>query len=83
MSTTEINGEGVRLRAYRPDDAEAVAAGYDEEFFAQLHIRGPVSFAFWRNFSLEEGAPVSICGNPPSGPGKDFQNKGCFSTDGG
>jgi RimJ/RimL family protein N-acetyltransferase len=30
VSGTEINGEGVRLRAYRPDDAEAVAAGYDD-----------------------------------------------------
>lgn len=30
MSTAEINGDGVRLRAYRPDDAEAVAAGYDD-----------------------------------------------------
>jgi RimJ/RimL family protein N-acetyltransferase len=30
VSATEIGGEGVRLRAYRPDDAEAVAAGYDD-----------------------------------------------------
>lgn len=30
MSVAEINGEGVRLRAYGPDDAEAVAAGYDD-----------------------------------------------------
>lgn len=30
MSPAEINGTGVRLRAYRPDDAEAVAAGYDD-----------------------------------------------------
>ncbi|GIE95845.1 GNAT family N-acetyltransferase [Paractinoplanes rishiriensis] len=30
MSLGEINGSGVRLRAYRPDDAEAVAAGYDD-----------------------------------------------------
>lgn len=30
VSSAEINGEGVRLRAYRPDDAEAVAAGYDD-----------------------------------------------------
>jgi RimJ/RimL family protein N-acetyltransferase len=30
MSPAEINGNGVRLRAYRPDDAEAVAAGYDD-----------------------------------------------------
>jgi len=30
MSPAEINGSGVRLRAYRPDDAEAVAAGYDD-----------------------------------------------------
>ena len=30
MSAAEINGDGVRLRAYRPDDAEAVAAGYDD-----------------------------------------------------
>src|SRR3954465_12213311 len=29
LSPAEINGTGVRLRAYRPDDAEAVAAGYD------------------------------------------------------
>jgi RimJ/RimL family protein N-acetyltransferase len=29
-STAEINGTGVRLRAYRPDDVEAVAAGYDD-----------------------------------------------------
>jgi RimJ/RimL family protein N-acetyltransferase len=27
----EISGAGVRLRAYRPDDAEAVATGYDDE----------------------------------------------------
>ncbi|MCU7725347.1 GNAT family N-acetyltransferase [Actinoplanes sp. KI2] len=30
MSPAEISGTGVRLRAYRPDDAEAVAAGYDD-----------------------------------------------------
>jgi RimJ/RimL family protein N-acetyltransferase len=30
LSPAEINGTGVRLRAYRPDDAEAVAAGYDD-----------------------------------------------------
>ena len=30
MSPAEINGTGVRLRAYRPDDVEAVAAGYDD-----------------------------------------------------
>ncbi|HEX5201147.1 MAG TPA: GNAT family N-acetyltransferase [Actinoplanes sp.] len=30
MSPAEIKGTGVRLRAYRPDDAEAVAAGYDD-----------------------------------------------------
>ena len=30
MSLAEINGTGIRLRAYRPDDAEAVAAGYDD-----------------------------------------------------
>ena len=30
MSVAEINGQGVRLRAYRPDDVEAVAAGYDD-----------------------------------------------------
>ena len=30
MSPAEINGTGVRLRAYRPDDAEAVAAGYND-----------------------------------------------------
>lgn len=36
MSVAEINDEGVRLRAYRPDDAEAVAAGYDD----------PVSYRF-------------------------------------
>ncbi|WP_433301183.1 GNAT family N-acetyltransferase [Actinoplanes sp. CA-030573] len=30
MSPAEINGTGVRLRAYRPDDADAVAAGYDD-----------------------------------------------------
>jgi RimJ/RimL family protein N-acetyltransferase len=30
VSSAEINGDGVRLRAYRPDDAEAVAAGYDD-----------------------------------------------------
>ncbi|MEU4243194.1 GNAT family N-acetyltransferase [Actinoplanes sp. NPDC026619] len=28
--TVEITGIGVRLRAYRPDDVEAVAAGYDD-----------------------------------------------------
>jgi RimJ/RimL family protein N-acetyltransferase len=30
VSAAEINGDGVRLRAYRPDDAEALAAGYDD-----------------------------------------------------
>jgi RimJ/RimL family protein N-acetyltransferase len=30
VSVAEISGTGVRLRAYRPDDAEAVAAGYDD-----------------------------------------------------
>ncbi|MGX6601967.1 GNAT family N-acetyltransferase [Micromonosporaceae bacterium Da 78-11] len=30
MSVEEIDGDGVRLRAYRPDDAGAVAAGYDD-----------------------------------------------------
>src|SRR6185436_19536559 len=30
LSPAEINGTGVRLRAYRPDDVEAVAAGYDD-----------------------------------------------------
>ena len=30
MTGTEIHGDGVRLRAYRPDDAEAVALGYDD-----------------------------------------------------
>ncbi|WP_246607907.1 GNAT family N-acetyltransferase [Paractinoplanes toevensis] len=31
MSTTgEIDGTGVRLRAFRPDDVEAVTAGYDD-----------------------------------------------------
>jgi RimJ/RimL family protein N-acetyltransferase len=30
VSVVEISGTGVRLRAYRPDDAEAVAAGYDD-----------------------------------------------------
>ncbi len=30
MSLAEISGSGIRLRAYRPDDAEAVAAGYDD-----------------------------------------------------
>nr|WP_296067338.1 GNAT family N-acetyltransferase [uncultured Actinoplanes sp.] len=30
MSHGEINGLGVRLRAYRPDDAEALAEGYDD-----------------------------------------------------
>jgi RimJ/RimL family protein N-acetyltransferase len=28
--TREIDGAGVRLRAFRPDDVEAVAAGYDD-----------------------------------------------------
>jgi RimJ/RimL family protein N-acetyltransferase len=36
LSSAEITGHGVRLRAYRPDDAEAVAAGYDD----------PLSFRF-------------------------------------
>ncbi len=30
MGSGQINGEGVRLRAYRPDDAEAVAAGFND-----------------------------------------------------
>jgi RimJ/RimL family protein N-acetyltransferase len=30
VSPADINGTGVRLRAYRPDDAEALAAGYDD-----------------------------------------------------
>jgi RimJ/RimL family protein N-acetyltransferase len=30
VSLAEISGSGIRLRAYRPDDAEAVAAGYDD-----------------------------------------------------
>jgi RimJ/RimL family protein N-acetyltransferase len=30
VSVTDISGEGVRLRAYRPDDVDAVAAGYDD-----------------------------------------------------
>ena len=30
MSPAEISGTGVRLRAYRPDDAGALAAGYDD-----------------------------------------------------
>jgi len=36
VSVAEINGEGVRLRAYRAEDAEAVATGYDD----------PLSFRF-------------------------------------
>jgi RimJ/RimL family protein N-acetyltransferase len=30
VSLPDISGTGVRLRAYRPDDAEAVAAGFDD-----------------------------------------------------
>ena len=30
VSHGEINGLGVRLRAYRPDDAEQLAQGYDD-----------------------------------------------------
>jgi RimJ/RimL family protein N-acetyltransferase len=30
VRAAEINGAGVRLRAYRPDDADALATGYDD-----------------------------------------------------
>ena len=30
MGSAEINGEGVRLRVYRPEDAEALAAGFSD-----------------------------------------------------
>ncbi|XVV13733.1 GNAT family N-acetyltransferase [Actinoplanes sp. CA-131856] len=31
MRSAEINGEGVRLRAFRPEDAEALAEGYNDQ----------------------------------------------------
>jgi RimJ/RimL family protein N-acetyltransferase len=40
----EISGPGVRLRAYRPDDAEAVAAGYDDEHSRRFLAPLPTPF---------------------------------------
>jgi len=55
-STGEINGNGVRLRAYHPDDAEAVAAGYDDpECFRFLPpLPSPFTLAHAERF-LSEG----------------------------
>ena len=56
MSPAEINGTGVRLRAYRPDDAEAVAAGYDDPLSHQFlpPLPSPFTLAHAERF-LSEG----------------------------
>jgi RimJ/RimL family protein N-acetyltransferase len=36
VRSAEINGDGVRLRAYRPDDVEALATGYDDGLSRQF-----------------------------------------------
>ena len=56
MSPAEINGTGVRLRAYRPDDAEAVAAGYDDPLSHRFlpELPSPFTIAHAERF-LSEG----------------------------
>jgi len=59
MSPAEINGSGVRLRAYRPDDAEAVAAGNDDQLSYRFLPTLPAPFTI-RDAErfLAEGVPA-------------------------
>jgi RimJ/RimL family protein N-acetyltransferase len=56
----DINGAGVRLRAYRPDDAEAVAAGYDDPLSYRFlpPVPSPFTLAHARRFLAEGVAAV-------------------------
>lgn len=55
----DINGAGVRLRPYRPDDAEAVAAGYDDPLSHRFlpPLPSPFTLAHAEHF-LSEGVPA-------------------------
>jgi RimJ/RimL family protein N-acetyltransferase len=60
LSPAEINGTGVRLRAYRPDDAEAVAAGYDDPLSHRFlpPLPSPFTLAHAERFLSEGVAAV-------------------------
>ena len=62
MSSAEINGTGVRLRAYRPDDAEAVAAGYDDPLSHRFlpALPSPFTIAHAERFLSEGIASISF-----------------------
>jgi RimJ/RimL family protein N-acetyltransferase len=71
--TAGIDGNGVRLRAYRPDDVEAVAAGYDDpECFRFLPpLPSPFTVAHAERFLAEgvtsvfaEGGAVFAIADP-------------------
>jgi RimJ/RimL family protein N-acetyltransferase len=60
LSAAEITGTGVRLRAYRPDDAEAVAAGYDDPLSYRFlpPVPSPFTLAHAEHFLSEGVASV-------------------------
>ena len=64
MSPAEINGTGVRLRAYRPDDAEAVAAGYDDPLSHRFlpELPSPFTIAHAERFLSEGIASIAAEG---------------------
>jgi len=64
LSPAEINGTGVRLRAYRPDDAEAVAAGYDDPLSHRFlpELPSPFTIAHAERFLSEGIASIAAEG---------------------
>jgi RimJ/RimL family protein N-acetyltransferase len=76
VSVAEISGAGVRLRAYRPDDAEAVAAGYDDPLCHRFlpPLPHPFTLAHAERFLSEgvaaifaEGGAVFAIDDPETG----------------
>ncbi|MFD0518100.1 GNAT family N-acetyltransferase [Paractinoplanes durhamensis] len=73
--TTEITGAGVRLRAFRPEDLEAVAAGYDDPLCFRFlpPLPSPFTLAHAERFLSEgvtsvfaEGGAVYAIADPGS-----------------
>ena len=75
VSGGEINGNGVRLRAYRPDDAQALAEGYDDALCQQFipQLPSPFTVAHAERFLAErvtaifaDGGTVYAIADPES-----------------
>lgn len=60
MSTGEISGTGVRLRAYRPEDAEALAASFDDPLCQRFlpPLPAPFTVAHAERFIAERVAAI-------------------------